>query len=200
MKKWIGILSIVLFLATFASADTLTLVSTPSGVNGPYSMSLNGSTTTTPMICYSENNSITYNETWNVQAFTINTVSTIASFSDIDSKFALTVFQYNMLGYLADKLFADPGNSALQNAIWSITAGTGTITDSLFKEAFDAVTGGFQTTDVFYIPIGTFNSDNGYPYGTPQPFIVQAPEPGSVLLLGVGLLGLVGFRKRKLAV
>lgn len=199
MKKWIGILSILLFFAAFANADTLTLVSTSYGVNGPYSMSLNGSSTTTPMICYSESNSITYGEKWTVQAFTISTVSTIASFSNIDPKFALSVFQYNMLGYLADKLFANPGNSALQNAIWSITAGTGTLTDSLYKEAFDAVTAGFQTTDTFYIPIGSFSSANGYPYGTPQPFIVQTPEPGSMLLLGAGLLGIAQFRKRKLA-
>lgn len=200
MKKWFGILSILLFFATLASADTLTLVSAPYGVNGPYSLSLNGSSTTTPMICYAENHSITYGETWTVQAYTISTVGELAGQMFGGTTAADTVFKYNLLGYLANQLFANPGNADLQNAIWYVL-GTGGAANSYYTAAVNYLTNinpSFMTTDVFYVPVGTFTAATGYPYGVPQPFIAT-PEPGSILLLGAGLVGLAGFRKRKLA-
>src|SRR5947209_2154767 len=114
MKQWAWVLFALLVLASFASADTLQLVAAPNGVNGPYLLKLNGGTVS-PMICYSEKNEITINETWTVQAYTINTISSIPT----GSPFAGTTFQYNLLGYLADELFQNPGNADLQNAVWA---------------------------------------------------------------------------------
>jgi hypothetical protein len=198
MKKWVGILFVVLFLASFANADTLTLVSAPYGVNGPYSLSLNGSKTTSPMICYSENNHVTYGETWNVQAYTIDTVSALAGKMFGGTSAADTIFKYNLLGYLADQLFANPGNADLQNAIWAVLGNGGGVMNSKYNDAVAWLKAHpeYKTSNVFYIPIGDFSNN---PLGVPQPFIVQAAEPGSMLLLGAGLLGWARFRKRKLA-
>jgi hypothetical protein len=191
MKRWAWVLFALLSLASFANADTLQLVSAPNGVTGPYMLKLNGGSTL-PMICYSESNEITINETWTVQAYTINTISTIPS----GSSFAGTTFQYNMLGYLADQLFQNPGNVDLQNAIWAVL-NTGGVQNSAYTAAYNFVSAhpSYQTTDVFYLPTGSYTAANGYPYGVPQPMISRVPEPASIFLLGSGLLGLA-WRKR----
>jgi hypothetical protein len=189
MKKLV--LAVLLLVGTSAYADTLTLTGAPNGENGPYSLSLNGSSTSTPMICFSENNLITFGESWNVQAYTITQIASLSG------PFAGTTTQYNELGYLANQLFANPGNNDLQQAIWAVL-GTGGTTNSDYWSAVNFVTANptYMTSDVFYIPVGDFSGPN-YPYGTPQPFISQTPEPSSVVLLCAGLLGLAVLSLKK---
>src|SRR4051812_10559462 len=135
MKRWVLVLFALLSFASFASADTLQLVSAPNGVNGPYMFKLNNGSTLTPMICYSERNEITINEQWTVQAYTIDTIGTIPT----GNPFAGTTFQYNMLGYLADQLFQHAGNADLQNAIWAVL-NTGGAQNSAYTFAYNFVT------------------------------------------------------------
>jgi hypothetical protein len=188
MKKLV--LAVLLLVGVSVRADTLTITGAPNGENGPYSMNLNGGPTT-PMICFSEKNLITIGESWSVQAYNITQVGSISG------PFAGTTAQYNELGYLADQLFANPGNGDLQQAIWAVL-GTGGTANSAYTNAVNFVNSHptYMTSDVFYIPVGNFSGPN-YPYGMPQPFVSKTPEPSSVLLLCAGLLGLIALTQKK---
>ena len=191
MKKLV--LAVLLLVGTSAYADSLTFTgSTANGEYVPYSMSLNG--TPTQMICFSAANWISSGETWNVVGYNINQVG------GITGAFAGSAAQYNELGYLGNELFANPGNADLQIAIWSVLGlpdpfGPTPGSQLDLQNAITAVNGGYVTTDVFYIPSGgNLPIVNGT---TPQPFISEVPEPSSMMLLGVGLLGLVALSARK---
>jgi hypothetical protein len=104
--------------------------------------------------------------------------------------------QYNELGYLANELFANPGNADLQQALWFVLGAGGT-GNSDYTAAVNYVNNNpnYMTSDVFYIPTGpNLPTVNGT---TPQPFISQVPEPSTLVLLGGGLLGLIGLSFKK---
>jgi hypothetical protein len=186
MKKLV--LAVLLLVGTAVYADTLTFTgSTANGEYGPYSMSLNG--TATQMVCFSDNNWISGGESWTVQAFNITQIAA----GQLTGAFSGTTTQYNELGYLANELFANPGNADLQLALWSVfglsspfVATAGSMADASY--ALSQVNSGYVTTDVFYIPVGpNLPLVNGT---TPQPFI-SAPEPSSLALLMSGMLAMM---------
>jgi len=208
MKKWLGVLLVVVGIATLASADTLELISYTSEY-GPYTMSLNNGPSTS-MICMSDQNFISVNESWPVVAFTISQINSLGpggvsnavGGSTTYTNFTTTssmVQAYNIVGYLANELFANPHDQDLQDAIWyALGLGGslgGTTVNSDYTTAYDYVTGNpsWMTGDIFYLPECSAGCAN-----EPQAF-VGIPEPGSLLLLGAGFLGGVGVFRRKWA-
>lgn len=165
------------------------MVNSPYGSNGPYNLTVNGNPV--QLICFSADNSVYNGETWTAHTYTIADITS-------NTHFPMTTFQANLLGYLADQLFANPGSSSLQNAIWYVL-GTGGSNNMAYQNAYTYVKNhpGYMTTDIFYIPDnGYFRDCNGY---GPQPFIGKTPEPGSLALIGSGLFGLAGMLRRRLA-
>jgi len=80
---------------------------------------------------------------------------------------------------IGDMLF---GNVSIGQGIGNVSA----------DDTFFATTSGFSNFDSFFNPIATSFSTGASPNPTPNP----VPEPFSVSLLGIGLIGLVGLRRR----
>ncbi|HUK51918.1 MAG TPA: PEP-CTERM sorting domain-containing protein [Candidatus Binatia bacterium] len=213
---------LMLAAATAASADSLTLVNggnyTMGGVYvGPYNFSgtINGQNVSLQLICDDFKSDVTTGETWNVN------VSTVPSpFSTLG-----TPSQYQQVSYLAELIFGlDPNSSGygqtlgeLQWAIWNVfdpgvgvTSGNpdpyGTLTSTQISAIQGYITqaqnnaglpGNNYANLLVYTPIAGTQTPAWN--GLPQEYIgdppANAPEPGTMLLMGAGFAGLLLFRR-----
>jgi hypothetical protein len=179
----------------------------------PYDFSVNGSSATTQLMCLSFNDEITVGESWSVNA------DTIAQAANGNSTLLTNYEEDAWLYSQITPSSTQAQETLIQFAVWDILdpLGVGVASDpywtanssgiqNLITQASNAV--GSESPDFFnqfvvYVPDhdpSYYTSANGYPYGIPQTFIGTSPtpEPGSLALLGTGLLGMGGAVRRKM--
>ena len=206
-----SVLLVSLALAGSASASSVTM--TYQGHQGvvakdgspyigyPYYVSINGSATLTPLMCDSYDNNVSLGQTWNATATPFLQGIANSMFGPamtLDYKAAGLIFK-SMLG-------GQMSTTAAQWAIWGlfsanassnayfISKNFGSIDAAYLALAATASNGAFKGL-VLYTPTG------GRPGVGPQEFIGYSPvpEPGTLTMMGTGLISLAGFIRRKLA-
>jgi len=195
-------LVVALFLSTLASANSTTvdLKFLYPGTNAyggyytyPYYFSINHGTAT-PMMCDSFINHISTGEEWNAQVSGLLSGKGLFGKDIRDYKAAGIIF----LGVMNNTIDPNIGNWAIWNlfskGITTDAAVLAVDKNALFL-AQHAPSSEFKGL-VLYTPVG------GSPGQGPQEFIgyrtQSTPEPGSLMLLSTGLIGIAGVLRRKL--
>ena len=207
----LSVLLVSLALAGSASASSVTM--TYQGHQGvvakdgspyigyPYYVSINGSATLTPLMCDSYDNNVSLGQTWNATATPLLQGIANSMFGPsmaLDYKAAGLIFK-SMLG-------GQMSTTAAQWAIWGLFSANASSNAYFISKNFGSIDAAYLTLAatasnsafkglVLYTPTG------GRPGVGPQEFIGYSPvpEPGTLTMMGTGLISLAGFIRRKLA-